>query len=69
MIACRYSVPQICRHIGADSLGYLPLEALGRLAGGGGFCSACFNGDYPTHIPKDIRKDWMTQIDDGKGME
>ncbi len=57
LIACKYSIPEICKKIGADSLGYFPAEKLGCLAGGCGFCSACFNGDYPTQIPKDTRKD------------
>ncbi len=57
LIACRHSTEAICKRIGADSLGYLPVEQLGCLAGGSGFCSACFDGNYPTEIPKDTRKD------------
>ena len=57
LIACHHTVSQIAKMIGADSLGYLPQERLGELCGGENFCSACFNGDYPTKIPKDTRKD------------
>ena len=57
LIACRYSVPEIAAMIGADSLGYLPTERLCDLAGGNGFCSACFTGRYPTAVPADTRKD------------
>ena len=57
LIACKYSIPEICTLIGADSLGYLPVESLCALTGTHGFCSACFNGDYPTKIPTDTRKD------------
>ncbi len=57
LIACRHSAAEICKRIGADTLGYLPAEKLGCLTGGQGFCSACFDGDYPTVIPKDTRKD------------
>ena len=57
LIACRHSAAEIGRKIGADSLGYFPIEKLGCLTGGCGFCSACFDGHYPTKIPQDTRKD------------
>lgn len=61
LIACKYSIPEICTLIGADSLGYLTVESLCALTGTHGFCSACFNGDYPTKIPTDTRKDRFEQ--------
>ena len=61
LIACKYSIPEICTLIGADYLGYLPVESLCALTGTHGFCSACFNGDYPTKIPTDTRKDRFEQ--------
>lgn len=57
LIACKMSIDEICRSIGADSLGYLPADRLGELADNGGYCSACFTGDYPTYIPEGISKD------------
>ncbi len=57
LIACSHTVPEIAAITGADSLGYLPAEELRRLAGCGDYCSACFDGDYPTRIPSDPRKD------------
>lgn len=57
LIACHHTVSEIAEMIGADSLGYLPVERLGELCGGENFCSACFNGDYPTKVPTDTRKD------------
>ena len=57
LIACHYTVPEIAAMIGADSLGYLPTERLSDLAHGNGYCSACFDGRYPTAIPADTRKD------------
>lgn len=55
LIACRHSVEQIARIIGVDTLGYLSLENVVRLTGEkqgcGGFCKACFDGEYPTKIP------------------
>ncbi len=61
LIACRHSVPEIAERIGVDSLGFLPLESLGALSGGEGYCSACFDGRYPTRIPADTRKDRFEQ--------
>lgn len=61
LIACKYTVPEICNIIGADSLGYLPVESLCALTGNRDFCSACFDGDYPTSIPEDTRKDRFEQ--------
>lgn len=57
LIACRHTVDEIRGLIGADSLGYLPVSALTTLAGCGGYCSACFDGKYPTAVPTDTRKD------------
>ena len=33
------------------------VEETARLIGGCGYCSACFDGNYPTKIPSDTRKD------------
>lgn len=68
LIACNHSISEISEIIGADSLGYLPLEDLKDLCGGMGYCSACFSGDYPTQIPQDTRKDQFEQkLSKGKG--
>ncbi len=61
LIACRHSVSETAEIIGADSLGYLPVEELRSLVGGCGYCSACFDGNYPTAIPADTRKDRFEQ--------
>lgn len=61
LIACKHTVSEIAEIIGADSLGYLPTEALSFIAGGNGFCSACFGGEYPTDIPADTRRDRFEQ--------
>lgn len=57
LIACRHTVEEIADIVGADSLGYLPVEALPELAGGGGICSACFGGGYPTPVSTGARRD------------
>jgi len=61
LIACRHSAEETAKILGADSLGYLPLPSLVSLAGGCGYCSACFDGSYPTAVPKDTRKDRFEQ--------
>ncbi len=61
LIACHHSVEQIGELIGADSLGYLPLEELKALTGNDRHCSACFDGRYCTAIPEDTRKDQFEQ--------
>ena len=61
LIACHHTADEIAAMIGADSLGYLPVECLGELAGGTHYCSACFDGCYPTAVPKDARKNRFEQ--------
>ena len=61
LIACHHTVPEIAEIIGADSLGFLPVESLGELVGNPDYCSACFDGCYPTHIPADTRKNRFEQ--------
>ncbi|MGM9642707.1 MAG: amidophosphoribosyltransferase [Eubacteriales bacterium] len=56
LIAANHSVPEICKMIGADSLGFLPTAGLCTLTGNREYCSACFTGDYPTEIPKNTYK-------------
>lgn len=56
LIANKMSIPEIAKAIGADSLGYLPIEDLPKLINSDSFCFACFGGDYPTSIPTDTRK-------------
>jgi amidophosphoribosyltransferase len=57
LIAAKRSVEEIRKHIGADSLGYLTMKGLTRAVGmrSDKFCHACFSGDYPIEIPKELR--------------
>ena len=50
LIASIHSTEEICRMIGADSLGYMKLEYLEGMAGGLPLCRACFDGNYPMEI-------------------
>ena len=57
LIATGKTVDEICKIIGADSLGYLEVDRLSEMiCGGTGFCDACFTGNYPMDPPtRDIR--------------
>ncbi len=61
LIACNHTISEITDIIGADSLGYFPVERLNELVGNSDFCGACFNGDYPTKIPTDTQKNRFEQ--------
>jgi len=52
LIASQMSVDEICRHIGADSLGYLSLDGMLEAIGidTASSCTACWTGKYPTLI-------------------
>ena len=59
LIACKMSVEEICKEVGADSLGYLSVGAVKQIAEGAncGFCTACFDGEYPVEVPSEGHKD------------
>ncbi len=66
LIACQHTVPEIAALIGADSLGYLSVENAKKLAvcpegEECGYCTACFNGEYPAGTPKETGKDRFEQ--------
>ncbi|MCE5343121.1 MAG: amidophosphoribosyltransferase [Eubacteriales bacterium] len=58
LIAANHSVEEIRELIGADSLGYLPVECLDKLADHStcGFCKGCFTGVYPVAPPQEAAK-------------
>lgn len=57
LIAANHSLKEIEQLIGVDSLGYLSVHSAEQLAEkGGGFCTACFSGSYPTEQPAQNKK-------------
>jgi len=59
LIACKYnSNSEIAKIIGADSLAYLSIEGVHKLAENSNchFCDGCFSGKYPIDIPKEYNK-------------
>lgn len=61
LIAYNRSVEEICKLIGADSLGYLKEERLTQIVEGRQICTGCFTGSYPLKPPtEDIRGEYDT---------
>lgn len=60
LITYNHSIDEICKMLGADSLGYLDIERLAELVDGDtGYCDACFSGKYPVGPPdEDIRGEY-----------
>ncbi len=57
LLAHKFTVEEMARLIGADSLAFISLDGLYRAVGEKGrdpakpgFCDACFSGDYPTQL-------------------
>lgn len=50
LISARNNVDQVCKIIEADSLQFMPEDALLEAASRSELCLACFNGDYPTFL-------------------
>lgn len=58
LLAANNTIPQIREFIEADSLGFLSVDGLMRVVGGtgGGFCDACFTGNYPVPVQLELDK-------------
>ncbi|MBQ3472307.1 MAG: amidophosphoribosyltransferase, partial [Clostridia bacterium] len=52
LVACNYSMDGIRELIGADSLGFLSIDALKKIIPDAncGYCDGCFSGKYPVDI-------------------
>jgi amidophosphoribosyltransferase len=58
-LACnKYTIEELRERIGADSLSFLPLEKVGKIARNSrvDFCDACFSGNYPFEVPESVDK-------------
>ncbi len=58
LLANQMSHAEICRYLGADSLGYLEVPAMVRATGQEerAFCLACFTGQYPVPVDPSVDK-------------
>ena len=55
LIACNHTIEEMSKLFDVDTLGYLPLEDVSKLGVSGtcqGYCTACFDGNYPTETPE-----------------
>ncbi len=60
LIACNHTTEEIAKIIGADSLGYLSVDNVRKIAQGEhckGFCTGCFGTEYPAEVPSETKKD------------
>ena len=70
LIACNYTTEEITKMVGADSLGFLRLEDVEKIADGSsakGFCRGCFDGVYPTCEPEKYISKFDTKISESEG--
>ncbi len=58
LLAANKDLREIEDFIGADSLGYLSIKGLLKVVNGssGGFCDACFTGNYPVPVQLELSK-------------
>ena len=60
LIACNHTTEEIAKIIGADTLGYLSVDNVKKIAQGEhckGFCTGCFGSEYPAQVPSETKKD------------
>lgn len=59
LISCRLTHDEICSEIGADSLGFLSIDCVKKIAGNCNcdICDACFTGNYPINIDEALKQD------------
>ncbi len=58
LLASNMSVEEIRQHMDVNTIGYLSLEGLLKSVpdGDNSYCTACFSGKYPTHLPETVTK-------------
>ena len=69
LIACVHTEDEIARIVGVDSLAYLNLEDVTKIGASGhctGYCTACFDGNYPTETPVMIKNKYENKISESE---
>ena len=61
LIASAHSTEEIRDMIGADSLGYMPVEELQSMVGDLPICTGCFTNQYPMETPTEEIRDLLEQ--------
>ena len=69
LIACVHTEDEIAKIVGVDSLAYLKLEDVTKIGASGnctGYCTACFDGKYPTETPIMIKNKYENKISESE---
>lgn len=69
LIACLHTEDEIAKIVGVDSLAYLNLEDVTKIGASGkctGYCTACFDGNYPTETPKMIINKYENKLSESE---
>ncbi|MBP3495928.1 MAG: amidophosphoribosyltransferase [Clostridia bacterium] len=69
LIACVHTIDEIAKIVGVDSLAYLNLEDVSKIGASGtcsGYCTACFDGVYPTEIPVKNKNKFENKISESE---
>ena len=69
LIACNHTIDEIAKIVGVDTLGYLRLEDVTKLGDSGtckGYCTACFDGNYPTETPVKLKNKFDNKINESE---
>jgi len=58
LISCKMNTKEICEYLGADSIGFLSIDHVTKIAENAkcGFCDGCFTGYYPIPEPEIVPK-------------
>ena len=69
LIACLHTVDEIAKIVGVVSLAYLNLEDVTKIGSSGtctGYCTACFDGKYPTETPTQIINKYENKLSESE---
>ena len=69
LIACLHTEDEIAKIVGVDSIAYLNLEDVTKIGASGhctGYCTACFDGNYPTETPKMIINKYENKLSESE---
>ncbi len=69
LIACLHTEDEIAKIVGVDSLAYLNLDDVTKIGASGkctGYCTACFDGNYPTETPKMIINKYENKLSESE---
>ena len=69
LIACVHTEDEIAKIVGVDTLAFLNLEDVTKIGSSGtckGYCTACFDGNYPTETPITIVNKYENKLSESE---